>query len=152
MSKYIDYEDLRHKIMKTRYKLSEVAHKIEKVAFDVVKFKDDDLSNLWEVKHEADGDYLVALYDKDPEEIVAESAWDVQVSKLSSDLSIFYKGEAVVKIASSRLGIPEDELGETKKYLPKRLSENKKLIQSLLKLASKEVRDNLLLKFPELKG
>lgn len=149
----IDYSQLEHKIYKRAYKLSEVKDRIEKVAFDVVRFKDDDnAANLWQVQSADDGEYIVALYDQAEEKVAeASSNWKVNLSKIGGNLNFYYKNEPIVKIASSQIGIPENQVDLAISYLPQKLATNKKLVNALLKELSKDSRENVLAKYPELK-
>jgi hypothetical protein len=153
MSKFsLDYDNLEQKVYKKAYKLSDVKNKIERVAFDVVRFSDgDDASKLWQVQSADDGDYIVALYDE-PEESqkTASSNWEVVLNKASSMIDVYYKGDPIVRVAASKLGIPSDELALVSKYLPKKLTENKKLATALLSEAGDNVRQELYKKYPEL--
>jgi hypothetical protein len=145
----IDIEKLSEKLTKKAYKLSDVQDKIEKVAFDVVRFKNDDKSAaLWQVQSADDGDYIVALYE--PEEEKIASHWDVSLNKIAGQIQVSYKGDPIVKIASSKLGIPANELDKVAEYLPAKLAENKKLVRSLLSELSPAVRKEILSKYPEL--
>lgn len=152
MSKFaIDYSGLEGKIYKKAYKLSDVQDKLEKVAFDIVRFKDGDAgADLWQVQSADDGDYIVALYNGDDDVKVASNNWDVDVIKSASALQISYKGDPLVKIASSKLGIPASELDKVKEYLPEKLAGNKKLVSSLLKELPPSVKTSVLNKYPEL--
>src|SRR5690606_12150518 len=116
----IDYNQLGQKIFKTSYRYADVKHKLEKVAFDIVRFKDDDdAARLWQVQSTDNGDYIVALYQaEDTDGKIAESSWKVTLNKLSNALSFYYKGEPIVKLASSKLGIPENEVESAVQYLP----------------------------------
>ncbi len=152
----VDYNNLSDSVLKKSYKLSDVEHKLEKVAFDVVRFKDSDIDELWQIQSSDDGEYIVALYnpeDSSTNKKIASSTklnWDIIISESSSDLNILYKGDAILKIASSRLGIPLEEINLVKKYLPNRLSENKALVKALLNEVSQEKRKSILAKYPEL--
>jgi len=139
-------------LLKKAYKLSDVKDKIVKVAFDVVKFKDnDDMSNLWQVVNGDNDDeqYIVAMYD-DLLEKQASSAnpWYVEVGK--DNLSIFYKNEQIAKVAANKLGLDKKELAFVPEYLPKTLLKNKKMVSNLLKEVSASMRQEIIKKFPEL--
>lgn len=151
MSKFsIDYSDLDNKVNKKVYKLSEVKDKIKKVAFDVVRFKDDDdASKLWQIQSADDGDYIVALYDNS-EDNKKVSEWEVSLNKSASLIDVFYKGEAIVRLASSKLGVPSSEIELAAEYLPAKLAQNKKLVNALLKEVKEEVKQEILTKYPEL--
>jgi hypothetical protein len=150
MSKFsIDYSNLVNKIYKKAYKLSDVQDQIEVVAFDVVRFKDSDKgAELWQVQSADDGDYIVALYQ--PEEEKTASLWEAVVTKTAGELHISYKGDPLVKIAASKLGIPPAEWSRIPEYLPSKLAENKKLVRALLNELSNSAKEEVLNKYPEL--
>jgi len=151
MSKFgIDYSNLESKIYKKAYKLADVKDQLESVAFDIVKFRgDDSSSNLWQVHSADDGDYIIALYQPEEESKTA-SPWQVDVIKTAGAIQISYKGDPLVKIASSKLGIPQTELDQVKEYLPSKLAENKNLVLALLKELPLSVKKEVLNKYPEL--
>ena len=145
----IDYSKLENVIFKKAYKLSEVKDRLEVVAFDIVKFKDDDEgSRLWQVQSADDGDYIVALYSEETKK--EGSHWDVTISKTSSDVQISYKGDPLVRLPVSKLGIPRTELNQVESYLPSKLAENKKLVKALLNELNEATRKQVLQKYPEL--
>ncbi len=146
----VDYNSLHETLYKKAYKLSEVSSQVEKVAFDIVRFKDGDkAANLWQIQSADDGEYIVALYQPDETEKKA-SSWNVEINKVASDISIFYKGEPIIRLASSKLGIPKNELDQVSSYLPEKLASNKKLVSSLFKLLSPQAKSEVLKKYPEL--
>ena len=153
MSKFgIDCNKLDTLVNKRAYRLSEVQDKIEKVAFDIVRFRDnDDSANLWQIQDTDDGKIIVALYDESTsDDIKVKSSWEVIPSKISGEVNFFYKGEQIAKMASSKIGIPQDEVHLMKSYLPKKLSSNKKLVYLLLDQISPEAKKQLFKKYPEL--
>lgn len=154
MSKFsLDYDKLENKLLKKAYRLEEVKDKIERVAFDVVRFKDSDSgSALWQIQSADDGEYIVALYDNTSEETTktASLPWEVVFSKTAKTLDVFYKGEPLVRVAVSKLGLPVNELSQVESYLPKKLAENKKLVSALLKELSEPTKKAVLNKYPEL--
>lgn len=146
----IDYSGLDNIIYKKAYKLSDVKDQIERVAFDVVRFKDNDKgADLWQIQSADDGDYIVAIYEQDEEAKVAD-AWNVSLNKISGDLQISYRGDPIVRLASSKLGIAYEELNKIEKYLPKKLAENKKLVKALLNELNESTKKEVLSKYPEL--
>lgn len=152
----IDYTKLDAQIYKKAYKLSDVKDKIVKVAFDIVRFKDDDnAAKLWQIQSADDGDYIVALYDTSAEEMVSTASanpWQVEYNKIGKTLNFYYKSYPIVRVASSVLGIKESELHGVESYLPARMNENKKLVSALLKQLDKNVRAQVINKYPELEG
>lgn len=146
----VDYSSLANQITKRAYKLSDVKDQLESVAFDVVRFKDSDKSaDLWQVQSADDGEYIVALYQPDEEEKMA-ALWDVAVNKIASSLEVSYKGDPIVRVAASRLGIPFSELNKVPNYLPAKLASNKKLVKALLSELSPAAKQEVLTKYPEL--
>jgi len=147
----VDYSSLDNIIYKKSYRLDQVKDRIEKVGFDVVKFNDSDSrTNLWKVESSEDGDYIVALYEEDIIKTASHSNWEVVYSKFANALQFYYKGDAIVKIASSKLQIPVDELSKVSSYLPKKLDDNKKLVHSLLNELNLSAKKEILNRYPEL--
>jgi hypothetical protein len=146
----VDYSGLENKIYKKAYRLADVKDQLETVAFDIVRFKDNDKgADLWQVQSADDGDYIVALYNGDPEEKVA-ALWDVSIMKTAGDLQVSYKGDPIVRVAASKLGIPFAELSRIPDYLPSKLAENKKLVKALLNELATSAKNEVLKKYPEL--
>lgn len=152
MSKFaVDYTDMERKIYKKAYKLSEIKDQLETVGFDLVRFKDQDKSaDLWQIQSADDGEYIVSIYEEDSSELKASAAWEVFLSKAAGYLQFSYKGEPIVKIAASTLGIPVNELNKVSDYLPAKLATNKKLVNSLLNQLSKSAKNAVLEKYKEL--
>lgn len=145
----IDYSSLENKVYKKAYRLSEVKGQLETVAFDIVRFKDSDKgADLWQVQSSDDGDYIVSLYQ--PEEEVKTAHWEVLVNKTAGDLQISYKGDPLVRLAASKIGIPRAELNEIESYLPEKLASNKKLVKALLNELPESAKKEVLSKYPEL--
>lgn len=146
----IDYSGLANKIYKKAYKLSDVQDQLETVAFDIVRFKDNDMSaDLWQVQSADDGDYIVALYQPEEENKVA-CRWGVTLSKTGNDLQVSYKGDPLVRVAASKLGIPRAELSKVEEYLPSKLASNKRLVKALLNELPESAKKEVLNKYPEL--
>lgn len=147
----IDYSSLA-KLTKKAYRLSDVKDQLETVAFDIVRFKDGDKgADLWQVQSADDGDYIVALYDdEEAEKTASANPWGVLVTKNGSDLQISYKGDPLVRLASSKLGIPSGELHKAEQYLPEKLATNKKLVKALLSELSEAARLEVAKRYPEL--
>lgn len=153
MSKFsLDFNTLSNTISKKVYKLSDVADRIEKIAFDIVRFRDgDDRANLWQIQSADDGDYIVSMYDNETsEQKKSESSWEVVANKSAGELSFFYNDDFVVKVSAAQFGIENDNLDNFSKHLNSRLSDNKKLASMLVKKASKEVREALVKKYPNI--
>lgn len=145
----IDYSKIENVVNKKVYKLAEVKDQIVKIAFDVVRFKDGDkAADLWKIEADGDGDYIVRLYQENVEKIA--SNWDVHINKVAGDLQISYKGEPLTSISAVKLGMKKEDLDKVQSYLPKKLSENKQLVQALLKDLDKTTKDQILNRYPEL--
>lgn len=152
----VNYNNLEGdlEVKPTVYKLSDVQHRLTKVAFGVVKFndEDDDISGLWEVQQADDGEYIVAMYDKESvTDTVQEktSSWKALVSS-DSDIHLFYKKTPVTKIAIASMGLKPEDASSVAKHLPNDLEGNKKLVASMLSSLTKESRKELLANHPEL--
>lgn len=151
MTKFeVDYTGVE-KIYKKAYRLADVKDQLETVAFDIVRFKDQDKgADLWQIQSADDGDYIVAIYGDDAEEMKVEASWEVFISKTAGDMQVSYKGDPIIKIAASKLGIPPNELHKVPSYLPAKLAENKKMVSALLNQLSPSAKKAVLLKYPEL--
>lgn len=147
----IDYSGLAQ-LTKKAYRLADVKDQLETVAFDVVRFKDGDKgADLWQIQSADDGDYIVALYeDEEVEKTASANPWGVFVTKNGHDLQISYKGDPLVRLASSKLGIPSTELHKAEQYLPEKLAANKKLVKALLSELSEAARQEVSRRYPEL--
>jgi hypothetical protein len=151
MSKFnIDYSSLTNQITKKAYKLSDVKDQLESIGFDVVRFKDSDKSaDLWQVQSADDGEYIVALYETD-KEVKSAKLWDVSISKLAGSIDVSYKGDPIVRVNASRLGVPSSEVNKIPEYLPAKLAANPKLVKALLNELSDSAKQEVLTKYPEL--
>lgn len=154
MSKYqVDFTKLETKLLKKAYRLEDVKDRLETVAFDIVKFKDNDNgANLWQIQSSDDGDYIVTLYEEaeQTKNASARNTWQVYVHKAANTLNVFYKGDPIVRVAADRLGIPVSELSSVESYLPKKLAENKVLVRALLAELPESAKNEVLSKYPEL--
>jgi hypothetical protein len=153
MSKHsIDYFELEKKINKKSYRLSDVQDRIVRLGFDVVRFKDSDNgADLWQIQSSDDGDYIVSLYEDTNENVKTASAnsnWEV--TNLNGNLQFFYKGDPIVRTAASSLGLSSEDISALSKNLPKKLAENKKLVNLLLNQADLSLKEKILTKYPEL--
>lgn len=145
----VDYNKLVNKLLKKSYRLSDVKDQIETVAFDVVRFKDgDESSKLWQIQNADDGEYIVTLYEDEAK--TATAGWEVVLSKTASELHIYYKGDPIVKVATTKLGIPNSELSSVERYLPAKLAGSKTLVHALLGELSGSAKNTVLNKYPEL--
>jgi len=150
MSKFeINYSGLENTIMKKAYSLESVKDRIERVAFDIVKFKDDDKgADLWQIQSSDDGDYIVSMYQQEEEKTACD--WSVRVSKIANTLQVSYKGDPIVRVIASDIGIPPAELSRAEQYLPVKLAENKKLVKALLNELEESAKNEVLSRYPEL--
>jgi len=147
MSRFsVDFDNLTASLNKRSFPLSEVKDRIEKVAFDMVKFKDGTIDELWRIESGSDGDYIVALYEE--EEVKTSSPWRVMVK--NSSLNVFYKDGFIGKIAAKDLGFEESDLELAKGYLPDRLAKNASLRKSFLSTLSEHEKKTIISKYPEL--
>lgn len=147
----VDYETVLNAIDKKSYKLKDVHHRLEKVAFDVVRFKDGDPEQLWQIQSAEDGEYIVTLYDEEQKKTASANVpWKVLLNKSGTDLYIFYKDTRVTKLASSTLGLPESELPVVQSYLPNRLAKNPELVAALLNGLDAVTKAEIIQKHPEL--
>ena len=156
MDKYsVDFTNLNKKINSPKsYKLADVQHLLVKVAFDVVRFREnEDTTQLWQIEDSVDGPVIVAMYDGIAEEsLTAEASvkdWDV-IADGEAGANVFYKGEAIKRIAAADMGI--DDVHLLCRWLPDKLASDESLRSSLLKDMSTESRKLLLSKYPELRG
>jgi len=151
----IDYQELSNSVSYVQrdfYKLSDVKHKLEKVAFDVVRFKDGNPDELWQIQNSDDGDYIVARYESDEPKVDAKAAtlWETLVSESSGDINIFYKGQPIVKMAASKLGISSEDVKTIKRFLPGKLASDKSFVKALLNTLDESSRDAIIKLYPEL--
>jgi hypothetical protein len=147
MNKFaFDYNELNKKLNAPKaYRLSDVQDKIEKVAFDVVKFKSDDLAGLWKIEDTADGPVIVALYDENVTKTASINDWKT-ISDKEANIHVFYKGEPINKFAASAYGIDASSVG----WIADKLKEDYKFRASFLKTLTASDRELLLKKYPEL--
>lgn len=147
----IDYKSLEDNLLKRTYKLSEVQDKIEKVAFDIVRFKDNDKgADLWQIQSAEDGEYIISLYEEPEVAKTATASASWSISKTGNSLQFFYKGDPLIKIATDKLGIPVSELKMVGRYLPTKLANDKELVKALLNELSEPAKKMVYNKYPEL--
>lgn len=161
MDKYkVDFSALkRRESQKKSYKLSDVSHLIEKVAFDVVRFKDnDDGALLWKIEDSSDGPVIVAMYeDEMPADIgmsndltkSASSHWHVDIDS-NHNVNVFYKNEPLKRFAAKELGQDPSNLASISRWLPNKLASDVSFRRSFLKELSHYEKANLLKKYPEI--
>lgn len=154
MSKFvIDYNSVIKNTFQKTYKLSDVKDKLEKVAFDLVRFKDSTKDELWQIQSAEDGEYIVALYEEDTNSVnKSEASWAVGLNKMAGTLDFFYNNEPVCNINAMSIGLDEKSLEGVPELLPKQLTSNKKLVNSLFKQVSPQTKEYFYNKYPELKS
>jgi len=156
MDKYsVDFTNLDNKYNGTKsYKLADVQHLIVKVAFDVVRFREnEDTTQLWKIEDSVDGPVIVAMYDSVEETVLTAEAsaseWEV-IADGESGANVFYKGEAIKRIATTDVGLNDIHL--LCRWLPNKLASDASLRSSLIKDMAEESKNFLLVKYPELRG
>lgn len=136
----IDYNALSMTVSTKTYKLSDVQHKLEKVAFDVVRFRDGNPDELWQVLDADDGSYIVARYTDTAEEATKTAStnpWEVLVSK-SGYLHIYFEGAPLAKLSASELGLKSEDLETVKHILPTKLANDKEFVKALMKTLNED--------------
>lgn len=150
----VDYSVLDKKVANKIYRLSDVKHRLEKVAFDVVRFKDGDPEELWQIQSADDGEFVVARYDtedvKEAQKATTAADWNVLVNKISSDINIFYKGRPITKIAASQLGIDLCDMETVQRFLPAKLASDKAFTKAFINSLDATTKSELLKLYPEL--
>jgi len=149
-----DFEQLNNKIHKKAYRLEDVKDKIEKVAFDVVRFKeDDDINNLWIVQSTDDGDVIVGLYEdaKLPEKKASEHGWSAVPDNKGKEINIYYRGEPIHKVLPSNLGVPSHEVHTLSTSIKRNLQKSASYRKSLLAALPLPTQQRFVRKYPELK-
>jgi hypothetical protein len=150
----LDYSHLGNHFADT-HKLADVQHRLVKICFDVVRFKDADPEELWQIQNSDDGDYIVARYEtpSETEELPAKTAssspWEVSIDD-KKHLHIFYKNYQVAKLKASTLGLENTDLETVKRYLPNKLASDQSLVTSLLNTLSQTEKYHVCRTFPEL--
>lgn len=147
----VNFDQLSQSILpKNTYRLADVEHKIEKVAYDMVRFRDNqDTDQLWKIKETADGPVIVALYGDDGQMTTeSKTDWDAVPDKKA--MHIFYKGEPLVSLSSSDLGIPVEEFSIVRRWLPNKLANDPDLQKDLFGKIPACSRVAIAKRFPEL--
>lgn len=142
-----DYEKLNGKINRPKmYKLADIEDKIIRIAFDVVRFRDDDnLDKLWVVQEQNGEEVIVAMYED--EEGQTKSAWAAIPD--ATGINVFYKSEPITRFSFQEIGIPKDESDSLCRCLPVKLAADNRFRKSFLNDLSD--RDAVYARFPELK-
>jgi hypothetical protein len=152
----VDFDHLSQTLLprKRAYRLADVEDRIERVAYDLVRFRDNaDTDQLWKIEESAEGPVIVALYGEDGELKTSESSvkkdWDAIPDKKA--VHIFYKGEPLVSFSSQELGIPVEEFGVLRRWLPRKLEADQSLQKALLSKVASSGRELIAQRFPELR-
>ena len=134
------------------YKLSDVQDRIERVAYDLVRFRDNqDTDQLWKIQESADGPVIVALYGDDGSlttESKVKKDWEAIPDKNS--MHIYYKGEPLVSLSAEQIGVPVSEFNIVRRWLPGKLAKDESFQTLLLQRVSVPVRKLIAQRFPEL--
>jgi len=131
------------------YKLSDVKDRLIRVAADLVCFRDSPKDELWEIKSDDEGEYIVARYEDDsPDapktaEASVKSPWEALVKQGSSQVDLFYNG-----VHFTRFALFDAET--VKNVLPKKLSTDKTFLSALLKTFSSAKQNEVKRLYPEL--
>jgi SpoVK/Ycf46/Vps4 family AAA+-type ATPase len=150
----VDFDRLTDRVVPQRaYRLSDVEHRIEKVAYDLVRFREnEDTDQLWKIEDGNDGPVIVALYSDDGSLMTAESStkkdWEVIPDKTA--MHFYYKGEPLVSLSSVQLGISEDEFNVAGRWLPQKLASDDRFQMLLLNKVNRAGRVHIAQRFPEL--
>jgi len=152
----VDFDHLTQTLLpkKRAYRLADVADRIERVAYDLVRFRDNaDTDQLWKIEEGADGPVIVALYGDDGAIKTSESSvkrdWDAIPDKKA--VHVFYKGEPIVSLSAQELGIPVEEFGIVRRWLPRKLEADQDLQKALLSKVASSGRELIAQRFPELR-
>lgn len=152
----VDFDHLTQTLLpkKRAYRLADVEDRIERVAYDLVRFRDNaDTDQLWKIEESSEGPVIVALYGDDGEIKTVESStkndWDAIPDKKA--MHVFYKGEPLVSLSSEDLGIPAEEFGLLRRWLPRKLETDQGLQKALLNKVASSGRELIAQRFPELR-
>ncbi len=149
-----DFDRLGDKLTRKSYRLEDVKDKIEKVAFDVVRFKEDDnLNNLWVVKSTDDGEVIVGMYDDahPPEKKASVKGWSALPDNKGSEIYVYYNGEPLHRIVISSVGVPNTEASSLSKSITRNLEKNAAYRKSFIATIPLPTQQRFLNKYPELK-
>jgi len=147
----VDFDRLAQTVLPKRtHRLADVEHRLERVAYDLVRFRDDqDIDQLWKIHDTPEGPVIVALYDEDGNPVrEKKSDWEVIPDKKA--MHIYYKGEPLVSLSSEQLGIPESEFNIARRWLPRKLASDENLQRLLLEKVASTNRKLIAQRFPEL--
>lgn len=151
----VNFDNLSQTLIPQKsYRLVDVQNRIEKVAYDLVRFRDnEDTDQLWKIQDGTDGPVIVALYGDDgglaTESSKEKNNWDALPDK--SAMHIYYKGEPLVSLSAKEMGIPETEFNVARRWLPKKLAGDEKLQKEMFSKVGGRSRELICQRFPELK-
>jgi hypothetical protein len=139
----LDWEILEQTLNAPKvYKLADVEHRIEKVAFDIVRFRDnDDTQQLWRIEDRDDGPVIVALYDEngglaEDKPLKSESEWDTIVDKKTASIHLYRNEEPVMTVTAAQLRVPVEELDSMARWLPEKLAD-KQFVNQFVRYAKR---------------
>lgn len=150
----VDFNNLAKTLMPKRaYRYADVEDRVEKVAYDLVRFREnEDTDQLWRIENSDDGPVIVALYGDDgglsAESEVEPQGWEAVPDKKS--MHVFYKGEHLLSLSSEQLGIPAKEFNVARRWIPKKLANDEELQTLLLGKVPVAARRLIAQRFPEL--
>lgn len=150
----VNFDNLSQTLLPQRsYRLADVQDRIEKVAYDLVRFREnEDTDQLWKIQEGVDGPVIVALYGDDgglSVESTEQNDWEALPDK--SAMHIYYKGEPLVSLSSGDIGIPEEEFNIARRWLPKKLASDESLQKELFSKVAGRSRELICERFPELR-
>lgn len=150
----VNFDNLSQTLLPQRsYRLADVQDRIEKVAYDLVRFREnEDTDQLWKIQEGTDGPVIVALYGDDgglSVESTEKNDWGALPDK--SAMHIYYKGEPLVSLSSDEMGIPADEFNVVCRWLPKKLASDDGLQKELFSKIASRSRELICERFPELR-
>lgn len=139
----VDYSELQAKLSKKRaFRLNDVKHKIKKVAFDVVRFVDNDkIDDLWQIHREGDDEYIVAMYDEDQQKTASTSIWSVVPDSNGTNLNVFCNNFPIKRVALNTLGIPSEDAHTVAHMMRKKFSTDQSFIDVFVKELSDKERE-----------
>lgn len=147
-----DYQDLESKLnRKQAFLLADVKDRIKKVAFDVVKFNDDDnFEHLWQIQGEGESQFIVALYDTEEKQTKTASVSPWSAISDAGYVQVFFRNSPITKIALQPLGIPVEDAHLVCNSLPKKLATDHDFLQKFLNNLNAQERSVLESELPEL--
>ena len=149
----VDLDKVASNLLPQRaHRLSDVQDRIERVAYDLVRFRDNqDTDQLWKIQESPEGPVIVALYGDDgalTAQSNAKKDWEAVPNK--NAMHIYYKGEPLVSLSAEQLGVPVSEFNIVKRWLPVKLATDENFQTLLLKRVPAPGRRLIAQRFPEL--